>query len=110
MADTKVSRLTGIPGEPMHRPMSLYDQPIRQNRFLSWWFAGCAIRNDLSIDDFLIYWLFFYQARHYSPFPSPFEVVIEQGKPIKIPNPAYDTFWDLSHEGLPSEDVVEHFN
>jgi hypothetical protein len=95
----------------MRSSTSFFDQRIQQNRMLSWWFAGDAVRGDVSLDDFLIYWLCYYLAYgRYSPFPLPFAVVIEQGKPIKIPNPAYDTFWDLSHEGLTGEDLVEHFN
>ena len=95
----------------MRSSMSLYDQQIRQNRFLSWWYAGGAVRDDVCLDDFLIYWLCYYLAKgRHSPFPLPFDVVIKQGKPIKIPNPAYDTFGDLSHEGLTGEDVVEQFN
>src|SRR5688500_17581282 len=93
------------------RSSTSFDQRIQQNRMLSWWLAGDAVRGDVSLDDFLIYWLCYYLAYgRYSPFPLPFAVVIEQGKPIKIPNPAYDTFWDLSHEGLTGEDLVEHFN
>jgi hypothetical protein len=95
----------------MRSSTSHYDQEIPHNRFHSWWFAGGAVQEDVSLDDFLIYWLCYYQAlgRH-SHFPMPFEVVIEQGKPVKIPNRAYDTMWDLSSDDGPiGEDPVERF-
>jgi hypothetical protein len=71
---------------------SLSDQLFRLNRLFSWWHAGEAVRHKVSLDDFLNYWLCFYlaQCRH-SLLLMPFAVAIEQGKPIKIPNPKFDT-------------------
>jgi hypothetical protein len=92
----------------MRRPKSLSDQLFRLNRLLSWGYAGCAVRNDMSLADFLNYWLCFYlaQCRH-SLVLMPFAVAIEQGKPIKILNPEFGTCSERDPIG---EDAVERSN
>jgi hypothetical protein len=94
----------------MRRSMSHFDQMIRQNRFFSWLSAWCAVHGGTRLDDFLQWRKRLYEALYrLSLYPLPDEVVIEQGKLIKIPNREADAYWDQRRDDPTGEESGEPF-
>lgn len=89
---------------------SHFDQPIRQNRLCSRLDAESAVQAGVSLEDYLIHRLSRDQAQgRHSRFPQKFYVVIEQGMPIKIPNPDENRIWEQLRDDPTSEDAPERY-